>query len=90
MIRIINEADDVVVYEADEVMNLANDIMTLYTAEHERHRKVVGNIFNQNRADLDRLTQLLESESALYEQNLNKIKQQETEQLTDIYDITIS
>jgi hypothetical protein len=45
MIRIINEADEnIVVYNADEVVELADEIMSLYTAEHERHRKAVGNI----------------------------------------------
>ena len=91
MIRIINEADEnIVVYNADEVLELADEIMSLYTAEHERHRKAVGNIFNSNKDDLDILTKNLEMESNTYANNIEQIKQQESENLTDVFGIKIS
>ena len=91
MIKLITEADeDIVVYDADEVMSIADNIMSLYTQEHERHRKEVGNIFNRYKEDYETLVQYLTTENTKYKQNLDKIKAQETEELTDIYDIQIS
>lgn len=91
MIKFIYEADEnIVVYNADEVMTTADEIMSLYTAEHERHRKAVGNIFNSNKDDLDTLTKNLEMESNTYANNIEQIKQQETENLIDVFGIKIS
>lgn len=91
MIKFIYEADEnIVVYNADEVMATADEILSLYTAEHERHRKAVGNIFNSNKDDLDTLTKNLEMESNTYANNLERIKQQESENLIDVFGIKIS
>lgn len=87
MIQIITEEDNIVVFEPDVVMKTANDIMSLYMSEHERHRKQVGNIFNQYKSDLDKLTRTLDSEAQTYSNNIEQIRKQEGDLLSGKFGI---
>lgn len=87
MIRIINEDDEIVTYEPDAVMKTADEVLSMYTTEHERHRKQVGTIFNQNKGDLDKLTKALDVEAQTYAKNIEQIRRQEEELLSGKFDI---
>lgn len=87
MLKIINEDDNIVTYEPDVVMKTADEVLSLYTAEHERHRKQVGTIFNQNKSELDKLTKALDSEAQTYSNNIEQIRRQEEELLSGKFGI---
>lgn len=89
MIKIINEDDNIVVYEPDVVLSTANDIMSKYVKEFERHRKQVGNLFNSDKSNLDNLTTKLNNELRLHQSNIRKIEQEEDIELTDKFKLQI-
>ena len=88
MIKILNE--EVVTYNPEEVVKLAEALLTRMNNEHIRHSNQIGKLFNQYGKELDRLSAEIDKEAQLYYKNLEQIRRDEEEQLTGPFSIHLT